>query len=326
MGVSSQRVLQFGREATYGTPVAAAAILSGVEQFTWDPGITLMPMTFLDGTQTSNQKIIKVAEMPLAVVNGLYSAEDSIYWLDSAFNLGVITGAGPWTHVYSAPVTTAAQAVRSRTLEFYDGNQEYRMTSALVDQFTIAGDVNSLWKFSTNWFGAQIVAGTLTAALSTRAFNPFPTTSTSIWIDDIGGTIGTTAISATLISWSLQVQTGLHGKFFQNGTLLRSAKGINNLFGTLNLTLEAGANGVAEIGKLLAGTGRLIRIKSATTNTAFGQIDFCGAYTNNAALWGNRDGNTTLQLTLSNQLDTGAFANWLKITNQNSVSALVAAA
>ena len=325
MGSIPQRVLQFGRETTFGTLVPATAIMSGVEDFNWDPGIVMKMMTVLDGTQASNHKAIKIAESPVANVTGIFSPEDSLYWLDSGFNLGVVTGVGPYVNTYSAPVTTTAQATRSRTLEFYDGQQCYRLTSGLVNAFSIMGADNDIWKFSTSWFGTQITSGTLTAALSGRTWNGFPTNSTSVWVDDLGGTIGTTALAATLINWNLSVTTGIHGKFFQNGTLLQSAKGINNLVGTLTMTLEANASGVAEMAKLLSGTGRLVRLKSATVNTALAQIDFCGTYTKNSAAWGNRNGNTTLSLTLTSTMDTGAFANWLKIVITN-IAAMVATA
>ena len=325
MGALAQRVVQFARETVYGTSVAATAIMSGVEDFTFDPGIVMRPLTYMDGTQAMNQKMVKVAELPSCTIRGIYSPEDSLYWLDSGFNLGVVSGAGPYVNTYSAPVTTTAQAVRGRTLEFYDGQQEYEMSSGYVSAFTISGADTDVWRFTTNWFGVQLTASTITPALSMRTFNVFPTASTLVYVDDLGGTIGTTLSVATVISWELAVNTGLHGKVFQNGTLLRAAKGIDRLGGTLKLTLEANATGVTELGKLLSGTGRLVRIKSATVATALAQIDFCGVYVDGSGQWGNRDGNTTLSLTLASTLDTGAFANWLKIVNTN-IAVIVATA
>ena len=317
---SALRKVQFGKEVTFGTSVAATGVLSGVEDFRVQPQIINTPKMYLDGTQSPFLKNVQTWKWGSATISGAVSPEDILYVLDSAVNADVITGVGPWTHTFLAPVTTTVQATNIRTLEFYDGNQGYKLTSGYVPAFSISAALPDVWKFASTWAGQQVTAAAPTAALSNRVFAEIPTASTSIWIDDIGGTVGTTAVTATLIGFTLNVATAQHMKTFLNGTITPSARSYGRLNGDLTVTLEANATGVAEIGKYLAGTGRLIRIKG-TSGANSVQFDFAGDYQAAPNLWDDRDGNTIITLKLAPRYDSGAFANWLKFVVTNAVVA-----
>jgi hypothetical protein len=139
MGSSNLRVVQFGKESTYGTAVAAAAIMSGVSDFKFDPGIVNTGRRYLAGSFAETQKMVQTRKMPSVEISGDLTPEDFLYVADSAIKGSVSpTGTNPYTWVFPFQNTTTG-AVRSRTLELYDGNQEYEMTGALVSKFSIAG-------------------------------------------------------------------------------------------------------------------------------------------------------------------------------------------
>lgn len=321
MGTAALRKVQLGTEgATWGTAVAATGILSAVEDFNWRAEVTNQQNRFLAGTLSPSQKVTQTYAQGSASITQAATPEDLLYVLDAGFNAASTAGANPYTWTHSAPTTS--QTITSRTLEFYDGTTCYEMDGALVNQFSISGALTDVWKVSSSWVGQSVTKTTVTGALNERTFTLIPTATTSVWIDDIGGTVGTTAVSATLIGFNLQVGTGVHLKTFMSGSVNPASYGKRELNGTLQLTLEANATGVGELDKFLAGTGRLIRIKG-TNGTPYIQIDFAGDITNHDSAWGDRDGNTTLTLNLAGRYDSGAFANWLKITCNNAVSALV---
>ncbi|WP_248418453.1 hypothetical protein, partial [Erwinia amylovora] len=82
-----------------------------------------------------------------------------------------------------------------------------------------------------------------------------------LYIDALGGTVGTTIKADTLISWSINYDSGAHLKQFQTGDTLPSALGYAKPAVTFSLTAEFNATGIAEVAAFLAGTGRLIRLE-----------------------------------------------------------------
>ena len=50
MGTTALRRVQFGRETTWGTSVAAAAVMSGISDFKFNPGVTVTQKRYLSGS------------------------------------------------------------------------------------------------------------------------------------------------------------------------------------------------------------------------------------------------------------------------------------
>jgi hypothetical protein len=130
------------------------------------------------------------------------------------------------------------------------------------------------------------------------------------------------------VSWNLDYTTGVHLKKFADGALAPSTFGYNVPDLTLTLTLEYNATGVAEVGKMLAATGRLVRIVgegTLITGTTYKklQIDISGDYTDAPKLWDDRDGNTIVTMTLKPRYDGGAFAKYGDITVTNAIATQV---
>jgi hypothetical protein len=325
MGTTALRRVQFGRESTWGTSVAAAAIMSGIENFSFKPNVTNFQVRTLDGTLSPSQQVVKTYEDGMAKISGYFTPEDFIYILDSGVRGSVTpTGAGPYIYTYNFP-TTANGAPRFRTLEFYDGSQEWEMAGSIVKSFSLTGgDGNdSFVAFDSEWVGRSVVASTLTGALSNRAFNVLAANNTSVWSDDFGGTIGTTALTATLISWEFTCDTGLHLKKFKTGAVTPDSYGFGPMEVGLKFAVEYNATGHGEIAKYVAGTGRLIRLRTTGPNSTQLTIDFAGDITDISELWQDRDGNTTAELTLKARYDAGTFANYCQIVVQNGVATFV---
>ena len=318
------RLVQMAKESTWGTAVnTAIAKMMVVTNFTVDPIIVNKPIRVIDGTTNPAQYNIQVARSGVATISGLCTPEYFPYILDSGFCAPIITGAGPFVYTFTAPTIATPMVINSRTLQFYDGNQCYLSNGSVVQSFDIMGAADDVWMYNSNWIAQNVLSGSVTASLANFTATPIPTASTVIKIDAIGGTVGTTTISATLIDFKLSVNNGNHLKPFLSGNLYPAAYGKGLFSASMVLTLEAGTNGVAELAAMLAGTGRLIEL-TGTNGTSTVKIQFAGDYTNVAPLWGDRNGNTTLQLTLVPRYDSATFASWLKIVCTSSTATLIA--
>lgn len=325
MGTTALRKVQWGRESTWGTGVAAAVIGSGITDFKFNPGATITRKKFLAGSLAPATVASVTRKEPTAQIMGDVTPEDIIYILDSFLKGSVSpTGAGPYVYTFAAP-TTADPALRSRTFEFYDGTYCWELDGGLVESITFTGaDGADNITFSANLIGKQLVPDTVTGALSSRSFTLLPAQSCSLYIDSAAGTIGSTQISSTLIDWSLTLTNGAHTKFFMDGGTTATSKGISTVDAELKCTFEYNSSAHTALTDYIAGTPHLVRL-AATNPSSYGiNWDMGAVATSIDDGFGDRDGNTTMSVTYGAIVDTGAFANYLKVVVTNGVSGFVA--
>ena len=73
----------------------------------------------------------------------------------------------------------------------------------------MSGKVDEAWMMSATWIGQRWVTSALTAALSIPAVEPALFGKTSFYVDDSGGTIGTTQVTGKLLECTIKVMTGV---------------------------------------------------------------------------------------------------------------------
>lgn len=330
MGSRDLRVAQIGKQSVFGTPVAATAKLMGLTDLSGKPEITIKQSTYLQGDLAPSHAARATDKRGSAKLAGDLTFEDAPIYLTAALKGGVLgTGAtADKTWDFPAPLATTPN-VDLRTVEIHDGSQEYELTDAFINQLTIAGAAanDGLVTFSADWLGRELVKSTLTPALANRAIDTIPVGGMSLYVDAIGATIGTTIKAATLIDFSFQYNPNTHFKKFADGDIRPSAIGYARPTAQLMFTAEFNASAIAELDQYIAGTpGRLVRL--VATGPTLGssakkfQLDFAGDIMNVSDLWGDRDGNTTLQFTLSARYDSATFANYVKmqIVNGNATN------
>lgn len=328
MGTTALRTVQFGRETTWGTSVAATAIMSGVMDVTARPRVVTVPLNTLTGSLAPATGSILTSRSAGATISGLYTPEDFIYIGDSAIRGSVTpTGSGPYVYTQAFGTTTTG-ALRSRTIEFYDGQQEWEMDGSLVESFKLSGEAgeDGFVEFESEWIGQDLTASTLTGSLSTRTYNAIPANSVRLYVDAYGGPIGSTELANTLISWEFAATTGIHLKKFGSATVTPDSYGYSKPEITLTLTLEYNANGDTQLDNHVAGTQQLFRLTGSGASSTALSVDMAGIPTGEPELWGDRDGNTTITLEYTAVYDPGAFANYARIISTNNVSAFVTGA
>lgn len=150
-----------------------------------------------------------------------------------------------------------------------------------------------------------------------------------LYIDDVGGTIGTTQKSNTFLSFDLDLQTGWKGQHSGDGRLDFSFAKVTKPTWTLRVTFEHEGSATAEKAKWRAKTPRLVRIKVegsafAVAGSVYANktliIDVPGIWTEFSALE-NDDGNDTVTGTLKGGYDSTAALGG-QIVVVNALSAL----
>lgn len=330
MGQTALRVAQVGKETTFGTAVAATAKLMALMNLSAKPLVTNTQRRYLQGDYAPAHDSIQTDRRGQVAVSGDFTFEDSPLYMLSALKGGVTgTGVGAdktWTFPFPL---TADPALESRTWEVYDGTQEYEVPGGLIESFSLSGGTaqDSVVQFEARIIGVDCVKSTLTPALANRVVEKLAGSMCKLYIDALGGTIGSTQKTGTLISWKLDVNTGVHLKKFSDGALTPSDKGNNVPSAVLSATAEFNATSVAEMDARIANTGRLYRVEglgSLITGAIYKtlRIDIAGDITDTSDLWGDRDGNTTLDFTLSSRLDAGTFAKYAQIVIINALATM----
>lgn len=318
MAVYQLRRVQLGKQTTFSAPVAATSLLRGV----------LDASAAVKAADVVPEELGLIAAAPMSVVSGrsgemsleLQSTyEDILYAMHGLFGPVTPTGPGPYTWTYHAPNATAP-AAQIYTTEYGMSGAEYRMVGGVLSEWTLSATAGEGLREEWALVGRNIEANAMTTGLPLRAVSAISAVHGGLWIDPVTAAHGTTAITATLIEAELSINTNRHIKRFEAQT--PSDWGEAKWEATLRLTLEWNASSKALVDSLLSGVvERHIRLRWQQSTALSLTVDFAGLLTSEPELFGDRDGNATVELEFG-ALYTAAFANWLKCTIINGVNTL----
>jgi hypothetical protein len=329
-GIKALRKLQFGREGTAGTAVAATTIWRGmgtihnkptVTQAEEDVGILLKPhRTYIPKHEAS----ISLDSVPATYQQLLHILEAGVASVTPAAD-----GAGDgFIYTYPFPTTTVP-TIKTYTIEGGDNQQAEEMEYAFVQSFSISGNNGEGLMMSAEWLGRQVTKTTFTGALTLPSVEEVLFQRMKLYIDDVGDGFGTTQVSNTLLNMTFDYTTGLIPKYTADGNLYFSFVQQTAPTATLNVTFEHNTDAVAEKDAFLANTPRAIRL--IAEGSAFGTggteydnhtliLDMVGVYTEFSAL-GEVDGNDIYDATLTLGYD-GTLASAGEIVVVNELSAV----
>jgi hypothetical protein len=217
---------------------------------------------------------------------------------------GVADGIGSGkVRTYTWPIL-AADAKVSTDLQTYsfkcgDNNEIEKTGYCFVTDFTLIGNAGEAWKIQANWRGQEVTpdtGGWYSGTIPTVEEMLF--SKTKLYIDEPGGTQGTTLISSTLISATIKVTTGWRAVYTASGSASFGFLKLTPTEISVDLTFEHNATATAEKAKWRAGTGRLFRFttEGAALTTSSGYV-YKSLIQNYAGKWdsfdkiGEQDGN-----------------------------------
>ncbi len=330
-GLKSLRKIQMGAETVPGTAVAADFVFRAPA-----PGIEdQRELTFAeeDVGYLSGLDRTYVAKLGAAVSMDSHEAtyEQTPHILEAGIMTatGTQDGAGTdYIYTYNGP-TTAQKTIKTYTIELGDNVQMEEVEHAFVSDFTISGEAGAALMASANWIGRQVTKASFTAALTAPTVETILTSKGKLYIDAEGGTVGTTQISDTILSFELAVTTGWLPVWSVDGNLYFTGVKSTQPEILLTVTFEHNSSGVAQKDAWIAETAKLIQLKfeGAAPGTPGTTYSYKTAIVNLAGKWesfdviGEQDGNDVLTGTFRARYNTTAslFADFIWV---NELSAL----
>jgi len=296
-GIKALRKVQLGRESTAGTAVAATTIWRGPAETPDDQRVVVFPdenVGYVGGTDRNYQPQLLGA---IAFPETPATYEQVPHILEAGIKTVTPTQDGTgsdYIYAYTLP-TTSANTLKPYTIEGGDNQQAYEIEYGFVTDFILAGsgggELNAV-TMAANWLGRQTTSTSFTGSLSAPTVEEILFGKGKLYIDAVGGTIGTTQKASTFLGFDLSVKTGWVARFTGDGNLYftRAAfVGGSELEIMCNITFEYDSNATAEVSNYESGTSRLIRLAFtgeavATPGTTYSTktmyIDMAGAWDN----------------------------------------------
>ena len=254
--------VQVGKESTWGTNVAPTARLIGIESIEINPGVEQKALTDMRASYAPSHVSQLTRIMPTGTYEGWASYEDIHYWLEGM--VGEVTPVGiaaPYTRTGVAPGTTVIVG-RPQTLIYGGPEGTYALNGALPTTFTFTVSSNEEARFSGDIMAKDRVTDNL-GMLADRIVTPIMGDHVKIYIDPVGGTIGTTEIPALAFSAELEINANRTGKHHLSSLTVDTLRG-PKWSGSLTAVLELDATIVNPLmDEFLHSRGYRCRIRKA---------------------------------------------------------------
>ena len=334
MGNKGLRKLQLGDETSEGTAVAASALWRGEAAGLQDDQNLVFveeDVGYLPGTdRTYIDRLSGTYNMPVAPL----TFQQLPYILSAGIEniiAGVQDGAGTgYVYQYDFP-TTAINSITPYTLEAGDDLQAEEMNGSFVESFELSAAGGEAWMMSAVWRGRTVTNTTFTGSIAIPAVNTALFGKTSLYIDAIGGTIGTTQIAGTFLGCTIRCNTGWKFKYAGDGYLHPTIRYFDKSAYLVEMTavFEHDSEGVARKTAWRAETPNLVRVRcvgpalgtpSAYTTEIF-QLD-CAAKVASVPELGDQNGNDILEITMRSRYNVTAARHAQIICVANALTAL----
>lgn len=317
MGTKGLRQLQLGQEGTEGTAVAASARWRGmVDGLEDNQNVVAVEeeVGYLSGTdRTYIDRLSGTLNMPATPLTF-----QQVQYLLAASVSDVTTstpdsGTGD-VYAYSCP-TTSIPSIQTFTLEAGDDQQAEEMNGAFVESFELSGKGGEAWMMSAVWRGRTVTNTTFTGSIALPTVTTALFGKTSLYIDAIGGTIGTTQVTGSFLGATIRYNSGWKFKYSGDGYLYPTIRYFDKSAYLLELvaTFEHDSAGVARKTDWRAETPRLVRIQSLGAALGTGgtytyetfRFD-CAAKVMSVPAFGDQEGNDILEVTMRSRYNSTA--------------------
>lgn len=321
-------------ESTWGTAVTATVkYMTVTEAPTVNPGRTSVKIPSIRGSLAKNAYVAAVAtEVPPAFTfKHFLTYEDAPYLLEPLTDTISPSGAGPYVRAGNAPLTAIAtprkQSIYVSNLDSTDGFF-YKYTGCIGKKLTITAKTGEVVMADMEYLAKQVSAsdatGAATGSLSDRSVTPIMADQLLLYMDAIGGTIGSSAISPPGYELSLTVESNRSLDRQMGSVYANNWVEGQDWTGTLALKLIWSASSKAYVDAMFGSTTvfqKLFRLKFTTGVNAIQQFDFGGEQLQTPAI--NEGANETVVVSMNlTQTYSSSLGNWLKHSNTSSVATL----
>ncbi len=198
--------LQRGKQSAFVTAVAATAKCAGVTKVSFKPAIKNDLRKHVRGSLAPGYLSAITEIGATGSIEEDVSYEDAPYDWDGLCGIATPSGVGPYVYAYNAPLTSKGT---NRLDTFIYGNATdgvYKLAGAVMTKYTLKSNKQGVSSVTKEYLAYDVTTGTL-ASLSDRTVNFVTGADTVIYLDAWGGTIGTTALTATMYDYELTIDT-----------------------------------------------------------------------------------------------------------------------
>ncbi len=313
---STQRI-QLGKESMPGTAVAATQLWRGNGQYSDKRVVKQVPENVGILVPTNRTYVGQLAA-EFDFDNTPATFELLPYLLEAGIKqvwTGVADGTGQGK-IYDYPMPTGATAntINTFTLEGGDAAGAEEVEYAFLSELKLTGAEGEPVMVSGKWIGRQCTPTTYTGSIAVPTIEHILFLLGKLYIDDSGGTIGTTLKSNTFKSFSFDLKTGLIPVYTGDGNLYFPFHTFRDPSFTLDVTFLHDAVPIAAKTKWRAETAQLVRLlfEGSAITKGSGQyekktlkIDLAGKWSTFDKI-GEKDGIDILAGKLVGGLDSGA--------------------
>lgn len=208
-------------EVTRGTDLAATRKVYA--QFTPSVVRPLSPFRNTTGTYHGRRRASYGRTKVSLSASDEATYQDLPWWFQLCLKggvTGVDDGSGAYTYTFTPTITS--DDLKSITLELGDSGNPYQSSQVMVNSWTLRMDADNdaepAWMLDLELIGRDWSTTTFTAAIGDRTTEPILARGTKLYIDDGGGTMGSTQKTGTLISCSITGNNNLTYKAFAEDT------------------------------------------------------------------------------------------------------------
>lgn len=320
---------QLGKESTPGVAVAATTIMRGIfggfddqrKSETIDENIGRLFPT--DRTRITSEGVS--VSMPATPV----TYEQLPHILEASIGKASPSGAGPYVRDYAFPTGSAVNDIGTYTMEV--GNRNVpddlkKIPFCWVEQFELSGEAGGLWTMSATWQGQRDLTLGAFSAATLPAVSEAVFGNTIFYVDDSGGSIGSTAYPGILLSATITVKSGIMWVPIGDGNLYPTAlkHAAPEVTFSFEYELEDGGAGTSfvaqERGKYKSEAIRLFQLNIPGPGNDDLTISLAGKY-DKPNPYANKDGNTSVSFdghAVLSDVDALSFA----VSVTNDVAAL----
>jgi hypothetical protein len=261
-GIKLLRKMQIGIEDTPGQVVAATMMWRGIGRLKDNRVREVMEEEigqFFRKPQTHLASLGAIIDMPeqtalfeqMALI-GACGIKDVIAGVPDGEGTGLI-------YAYPQPLDTA-NTIKSSSIRGGDNQTVEVAEYCFVEKFSLKGAPGQAWKLAATWQGRQAAASTWTGALTPADAESMLFNKSKLYLDDAGGTIGSTQVTATWMAGLLNWITGWQALTTGDGDLFFTIPEFLLPEISGEFTFRHNTTGAAERAKAQAGDVRLMKL------------------------------------------------------------------
>ena len=313
------KTFQHAQETTWGTAVAATIRMAGLK----DVKLKIHDVVeLLDelGRMGPSAQAVEKEQWGEGSIEAYGSFEDIIYLLAAIFGDVTPSGGPNYLWTFAAPNATAPTPI-VYSGEIGASGASYVAKGLLFTKLSIKADASGLWMVSADFIARSVTTVSL-ASLSDRSYEAIRMADTGLYVDAIGGTIGTTLVAASLINFEVSIETGRNLKM-RGGSISPQGYSDDKFMVSGSVSVEWNSTTKAYLDALIAPAkvAKLFEIR-ATSSAKIAKLQLVGYLDGGVDLWDDDAGVMSTKFSINNLYDS-TYGNYFKTLITNTIPDLL---